>query len=831
MPEPADLDAPVARCRENLRAGRDILEGLSADQVQALRTRYSRFEDARDESGLIVASEVLVHALRPPRPFVHLMASNHNRLRQSWGCFWDGTRGGFSCLDSALAGKMTSHLDTNYVPTAPELQDVRDFWVHEGGAAWPMFPVPGHEEGRYADYQCRQGMDVLVLSARREELAARLTVHVPLAEPLEVWELSLRNESDRPRRLSWFCRLRVNLDSYPAYYFCPRVVCEGLCENGALVFLNHDQNNKHPRQAFLAAEPAFDGYDMMAEVFDGWSPRAVIPAAVARGKCFNSPGLQPAGGLIAAAQFDATIAPGAEEHWTLAYGLCTSDAKERAERIARVRREILCNPARSRAQVAACWREKVLASAIATPEEELDRYYNVWSKYQARNQSRFCHGLDKVGYRDILQHMLGICDFDAPYVRARLAEALHYQFPDGRAVRQYEVVPGGGHDLRMYQDSPIWIPDTLVKYVKESGDFAFLEEAIPYLDAETLQPSATESGSVYDHAVRAVRSVFDNTGFHGLARIGYGDWNDALSRIGGEKGVSVWLSCACVWAARRMAELAGHTGRADDVASFEDMAATMTERINRHAWDGQWYIYAINKDGQPIGSRSQKEGRIHLNVNTWALFTGVAAAGGREEQVWRAVESLDTPVGHVLLDPPYTLASREAVGRIADMLPGQFENGSVYTHGESFYLFALVQAGRSDLWHEKFPKTLPSHLVPDVATGPPHQQSNYAVGPSHPLYGMNLFSNFTGSLAWYRRTIEAVAGVLADFDGLRIDPRPPRCWEGYRVVKNFRDCKVDVRLRRGQSFSVRLDGRPCPALIPAEQLPAGSARSVEVSYI
>jgi hypothetical protein len=101
----------------------------------------------------------------------------------------------------------------------------------------------------------------------------------------------------------------VNLDSYPAYYFCPRVVCEGKLEDGALVFLNHDQNNKHPRQSFLAASIAFDGYDMMSEVFDGWSPRAPIPAAVARGECFNSLGLQPAAGLVAAVQFNAELAP------------------------------------------------------------------------------------------------------------------------------------------------------------------------------------------------------------------------------------------------------------------------------------------------------------------------------------------------------------------------------------------------------------------------------------------------------------------------------------------------------------------------------------------
>ncbi len=828
-----NLDGLAEKCRENLRAGRAASDGLTDRQLHALMTRYSRFQDARDESGVLVASEVVLHALRPPRPFVHLMCTNHDRLRQAWGSFWDGTCGGFSCLDSAMAGRMSSHLDTNYVPTAPEPQDVRGFWVYEAGrrpAAWPMFPVPGYEERRYAEYECRQGMDTFVLTSRRAELRCRLSVHVPVDVPGEVWEVELHNLSQRPRELRWFARVKVNVDSFPFYYFVPRVTCEGLEEDGALVFVNHDQNNKHPRQAFLIAEPGFVGYDMMSEVFDGWSPRAPIPAAVARGECFNSPGLQPAMGLVAAVQFNVRLAAGERRAGRIFYGCCGGDRAERAEHIRKVRAEVLGRAGASRAAVAACWRRRVLASAVHTPDAHLDRYFNVWSKAQQRSQSRFCHGLDKVGYRDVLQHLLGLCDFDAPYVRGRLAEALRYQFPDGRAVRQYELCPGAGHDLRMYQDSPSWITDTLVKYVRETGDAAFADEPVPYLDPETLRPSESVSGTVYEHAAAGLRSLHENTGYHGLCRIGYGDWNDALSRIGGEKGVSVWLSCACVYQSKLLAELAEFLGRSGDAAGLRRVATELTERINAHAWDGQWYVYALNADGEPIGSRACKEGRIHLNVNTWAIMSGVAAAAGREEQVWQAVETLARPIGHLLLDPPYTRASREEVGRIADILPGQFENGAMYTHGESFYLYALVLSGRSDKWYEELPKTLPSRLVPDIATGPPHQQSNFAVGPAHPSYGMNLFSNFTGSLAWYRRGIERVAGVLADFTGLRIDPRPPSAWDEYRVVKSFRGCRVTAHLKRGDGLSVRLDGEDVPALIPAERFAGRGECRLDVTY-
>jgi len=824
------MDQLVHLCKENLRRGRGPLEQLTDEQRSALLERYARVEDSFDDDGFLAASRVVIHDLHTPRPFLHLMASGHFGLRDQWGSFWDQHCGGFSCVDSVLAGKMTSHLDSNYVPTSPAPQDVRGFYVHESGASWPMFPVAGWQEESYGDFQCVEGMDRFELAATRNELACRLSVLVHPELPLEVWQVTLQNRSDRARPLCWFARLRVNVDSYPFYYFVPRVVCQGIAEDGSLVFLNHDKNNKHPRAAaFISAEP-MAGFDMMGEVFDGSPGRGPIPAAVRRGSCFNSPGLQPYAGLIAAAQYRADLAGGQERTWTLAYGKCPTDAAGREQFVRRVRREVLARPDRCRRALAEVWRKKVSAFAIRTPDVLLDRYFNVWSKYQVRNQGRFVRALDKVGYRDVLQDLAGMCDFEAPFVRARLLEALRYQFPDGRAVRQYECFPGGGHDARLYQDSPAWIPHALVRYVKETGDRTILAEEVPFLDPESLQVSDRQADSVYDHACLAVRSLWRNTGYHGLCRIGYGDWNDALSGIGGDEGVSVWLSCACVHAAKLMAELARFLGRGDDQEEFTDVARQMTDRINAHGWDGQWYVYAVNDRGQPIGSSSSPEGKIHLNVNTWALFTGVAAAAGRDDAVWQAIEKLATPVGHVLLAPPYTAASRDTVGRIADVAAGMFENGSIYTHGEAFYLYALAAGGKSDLWLAEIRKTLPGSLPADLTTCPPHQQSNFFVGPDHENFGQNLFSNFTGSVGWYRMAIEKIIGVTAEFEGLRIDPRPPGDWSRYQVKRTFRGSLLRIGLRRTGRQRVTLDGRRSNQVIPASQLQPGKQHVIEVEY-
>ena len=828
----SELEATLTTAGENLRAHRPADHGIDPQAWQRLLDRYSHFVDTRDEAGFLVDSEVVITELHTPRPCLHLMASTKPGEFGTWGSFWDQMGGGFSCLTSVLAGKMTSHLDTNYVPTAPEPQDVRSFFIHERGNAWPMFPVPSVEESWYSDFECRQGLDRQTMQARRDGLACELEVCVPPSLPLETWRVRITNRSDRPRRFWWFCHVRVNVDSFPSHYFVPRIVCEGIVEDGALVFLNHDKNNKHPRTAFFTTSPPFDGFDMCEEIFAGIGGRSTIPAAVQEGRCRSSLGLQPYAGLIAAAQFQVELMPGEGRDWVCAYGLCPYEGSQRRAYLQRVRSEVLADPRQSHDAVRCVWAQQVSDQMVKTPSADLDRYFNVWSKYQNRNQVRFCRALDKVGYRDVLQDMMGVCDFEADRVRDRLLHTLRYQAADGRAVRQYEAVPGAGQDMRMYMDSSSWIPDTLVKYVQESGDFAILEDEVPYFNMQTQQPDETQAGTVWEHALRAIRSLVENTGYHGLCRIGYGDWNDALSGIGGEKGVSVWLSIACVHAAQRLGELAAFLKRAAEAKEMRQIAKTMTKRINVHAWDGRWYIYAINGAGKTIGSSDSPEGKIHLNVNTWALFTGVAEAAGRQQQVLRSLEKLATPCGHMLLAPPYTHKSRADVGRIADQKPGLFENGSIYLHGESFYLYGLIAAGRGDECYRQLMRTLPSAMVQDIATGPRHQQSNFTVGPDHPNAGMQLFSNFTGSITWYRRVIERMLGVWADFDALVVRPCPPSDWKEYEVHKRWRGRRIYIHLRRSgpPGCRITLNGQIYTERIPLAALSESTANRVEVEF-
>jgi cellobiose phosphorylase len=842
------LDCLVQKGHRALREGKPLSGILTIDELDILRRRYSHFKDERDSEGYLAGSSHLVTKVSTPRPFLHLISSNHSREFGTYGSFWDGSGAGFSCLETVLAGPVTSHKDNSYVPTAPRSTDHRHFYLREESfpgrpRIWHVFPQRGMEEEAYDKSTCEQGLGTVRIVSERNGIAAELLVYVPVNHPLEVWRIRLVNQGGGRRKLDFFLWLNWGLESYPGYYFDPRVVSHGcLYEDlNALVALNRDQNNKHPRTGFLMSRIPFESFDMSAEDFTGGGNFRPFPRAVEEGCCRNSPGLQPYMGMIAAMHLKAEIRAGEDKVFDFLLGVTEPDqAKGRVHLSGLSKYFFKDNGIETElASLGNSWSEMINRHRVISPDEEFDRFFNVWFKYQAKNTARWTRALDKVGYRDILQDLMSINSFNPEYTATMLPVALRYQYPDGSAVRQFARFEGVPHDMRMYMDSSSWIPDTLVDYLKETGDFGILEKEESFLNPETGMFEDDLKAAIYEHALRGVTALYKHRGLYGLCRIGHGDWNDALDAVGRNgQGVSVWLSMAAVYAARRFRELALWCADNENARLMDKIIDELTEAINRSAWDGSHYVYAFMADGTPVGSDRCEEGKIHLNVNSWSLFNHVAEQGGHVEEVLDSIERLRTALGYLLLYPAYTTKSK-IVGRIADMAPGQFENASIYTHGQSFVIYALVSLGRGTEAFDALKKILPEETLPDIATGPSHQISNYSVGIENEHFGRNLYSNFCGALAWLRKSTSCMLGLLPDFDRLVIDPCIPAHWPEYRVEKVFRGCRVKAhfsnpdRVCRGV-VKARMGNQAIPveegkASVPVDQLRGKKQVSLEVT--
>ena len=166
---------------------------------------------------------------------------------------------------------------------------------------------------------------------------------------------------------------------------------------------------------------------------------------------------------------------------------------------------------------------------VNTPDEYIDSTINIWLKRQIFLGKTWGRVYGK-GFRDVMQDIAAFVSFDDGYAKRRIINVLKYQYLSGNALRQFDPVMD-----HPYQDMAVWIPMTILSYLKETGDFSILDEKAPYLDSDAEE-------TVFMHLKRGVYYSFENLGKHGLCLWGGGDWNDSIDNAGQMIGESVWLS-------------------------------------------------------------------------------------------------------------------------------------------------------------------------------------------------------------------------------------------------------------------------------------------------
>ena len=84
-------------------------------------------------------------------------------------------------------------------------------------------------------------------------------------------------------------------------------------------------------------------------------------------------------------------------------------------------------------------------------------------------------------------------------------------------------------------------------------------------------------------------------------------------------------------------ELADALGRADDAEHYRALAEEVRARCSDVLWDGEWFLRGITADNRKIGTRTDQEGKVHMESNTWAVISGAA----NREQGLSAMDSVD----------------------------------------------------------------------------------------------------------------------------------------------------------------------------------------------
>ena len=241
-----------------------------------------------------------------------------------------------------------------------------------------------------------------------------------------------------------------------------------------------------------------------------------------------------------------------------------------------------------------------------------------------------------------------------------------------------------------HSDHCSWLPIAIGAYLHETGRLRVLAAA------GGLCRRAGTAPTVFEHVCRGLRWLLRDRSPRGLSRIWQGDWNDPMNMVGPQgRGESAMLSQSLAYGLRLWAEFGAMAGAGPVARRLAGEARRLNDLINRHYWDGRWYARGYTDEGRNFGVRSDREGKIFLNAQTFALLCG-AATGRRARVHPRGGKTPGTEYGPLILAPAFTRMC-ENVGRMTQKHAGSDVNGSVYSHAAAFYIFALYEAGRGDL--------------------------------------------------------------------------------------------------------------------------------------
>ena len=304
----------------------------------------------------------------------------------------------------------------------------------------------------------------------------------------------------------------------------------------------------------------------------------------------------------------------------------------------------------------AFWEERLSSLQARTGEAMVDRFINTWNPYncqvtlaQARIISTDHMGLDGLRYRDTTQDALAVSAFDPAYAAERLRLVYAQQTRDGGGCFSFfphTTQPATDEPHR--SDNTVWQIYTLNALLAETGETELLDERIPFRDGG--------DATIYEHTLRGLRHIAERRGPHGLPTLFHADWNDGLALFQDEAAESVMLGMQLVHSCREFHTLAARLGRDGDAAWCTALAGELTGMLNTDmVWDGGWYRRLLLSNGKVLGSSANRQGKIYINPQSWSVISGVGDSAGRGIRAMDSLaQYLDTPLGLVIVDPPFT---------------------------------------------------------------------------------------------------------------------------------------------------------------------------------
>ena len=677
----------------------------------------------------------------------------------------------------------------------------RYFYMYdcENGNVWSPGWHPVQEE--LDAFKCIHGLGYSKFESSKSGIETNMRMFVPEKEACEIWTITVKNTNNSPKTLKFYTFVDWLLQGYSVY--CDYFACLSAEYHEDLNAI-HAKNRAIERQhdffdGFVASDIKPSGFDSSRKKFLGSFGHVKSPKVVVKGSCNNS--IASCEYMVGVLEHTLELATNESITFNILIGATNGVNDIRA-----TTKALFDNPESIENEfIALNKRNNTLVNKVKinVPNSHVNYLMNGWLKKQIQIYSEV--GSDNGrGFRDALQLLWASASFDLDYTRRMMQEALSHQFADGHTLRGW--LPTDDHH---YSDGPVWIAPALEAYLIESGDYDFLNVVVPYFDGG--------EATVLEHMLQGLRHSSDDTGDHGMVKMHFGDWNDSLTGIGIEgKGESVWTTIGIIYGLKTAVNIIRNILNNKEIE--EELLARssrLTDAINQSAWDGEWFLRGINDYGTKVGTHTEKEGRIYLLPQVWAVLADIVD-DERKEVLFKAVDTLlESDYGSLTLAPAFTHRN-DKIGRLTAFEPGIWENGSPYCHSNGFKIIADCIGGRGNKAWRSFEKAMPDNpITPSTHSGcEPYAFTNQYLGPDNKRAGETQFAWMTGTAGWYYRAMsEYIIGVRGDFKGLKVDPCLPDFWKSCSIERDFRGARYHVEianpkgLQKGKVELV-VDGRP-----------------------
>ncbi len=476
------------------------------------------------------------------------------------------------------------------------------------------------------------------------------------------------------------------------------------------------------------------------------------------------------------------------------------------------------------------WENSLQTIQIKTPDSSFDYMLNGWYLYQTLSsrvmaRAGFYQVSGAFGYRDQLQDAMNLCLVNKDATKKQILINAAHQFIKGDVLHWWHENNHFGLRSK-YKDDYLWLVYATIHYLKITGDYAILDEIVPFIEGDELTQHENERGinfsyskqqdTLLNHCLLAIDYSINQIGSHHLPLMGGGDWNDGMNMVGIKgKGESIWLGFFLYDIISEFIPLIEKHYENININfnHYYQFNENLKNNLNTYGYDKDYYLRAYFDNGDKLGSYKNQECKIDLISQSFAILSNVAPKEKIESLIEQVEKNLVDKENNLikLLTPAFS-KSLNNPGYIKNYPVGIRENGGQYTHATAWYIMALIKEKYYDLAYTYYQMINPinrSLTEKDILR---YKVEPYVIAAdiysNESFLGRGGWTWYTGSAAWYYRVgIEEIIGIKKQGDILNIEPNIPSNWNSFEINYKYQKANYHIIVQVGNKNELTINGK------------------------